>query len=70
MASRVLGRVGVVEVGHLLVPLRGPRAAQVRPRHEGAVASHLELGLEDVGDVGLPLFRRDRSAVVHQEDRD
>ena len=56
MAGRVLGRVGVVEIGHLLVPLRGPRSAQVRPRHEGAVASHLDLGLEDVGEVGLPLL--------------
>ena len=70
MAGRILGGVGIVEIGHLLVPLHGPRAAQVRPRHEGAVASHLELGLERVNDVGLSLWRSDRRAMVHQEDRD
>ena len=54
MAGRILGRVGVVEIRDLLVPLRGPRPAQVRPRHEGAVASHLEFGLEDVGEDRVP----------------
>ena len=27
------------EIGHLLVPIRGSRAAQVRPRNEGALAA-------------------------------
>ena len=53
MAGRVLGRVGVVEVGDLLVPVLGARAAQVRPRHERLLAAHLELRLEGVGEVGL-----------------
>ena len=67
MAGGVLGRVGVVKIGDLLVPLGGLRATQVRPRHKGMVAAHLDLGLEGVGDVGLVLVRR---AVVDEKDRD
>ena len=48
--------------------VRGPRAAQVRPGDERTVAAHLELGLEDVGEVGLALLARDRRTVIHQED--
>ena len=54
MAGCILGGVGVVEISHLLVPFLDPRTAQVRPRHEGTITSHLELGLEHVGEVGLP----------------
>ena len=59
VASRVLGRVGVVEVGDLLVPVLGPRAAQVRPGDEWLVAPDLDLRLEGVGEVGLVLLWRD-----------
>ncbi len=59
-----------MEVGHFLVRLRGPRATQVRPGYEGTIAVHLDLRLEGVGEIGLPLLRFDRRAVVHEEDRD
>ena len=62
----VLRRVGIVQVGDLLVPLLGVRPAQVRPRHEAVVRPHLDLGLEGVGAVGLLLVRR---APVYQEAR-
>ncbi len=67
VAGRVLGRVGVVEIGHLFVPLRGTRAAQVRPWHERVVVAHLDRGLEGVGEVGILLVRR---PVVYEKDRD
>ena len=70
MPGRILGRVGVVQIGDLLVPLRRPRAAQVWPWHEGTVAPHLELRLEGVGGVGLAHPRHDRRPVVDQKDRD
>ena len=66
MAGRVLGRVGVVQVGRLLVPVLGARAAQVGTGDEGPVAPDLQLGLEDVCAIRRIL---DRCAAVHQEDR-
>ena len=66
MPGGVLRRVGIVQVGDLLVPFRGVRPAQVRPRHEAVVRPRLDLGLEGVGTVGLLLVRR---APVHQEAR-
>ena len=47
MAGGVLGRVGVVKIGDLLVPVRPPGTAQVGPRDERLLATHLDLGLED-----------------------
>ena len=36
------GRVGVVQIGDLLVPLLGRHAAKVRTRHERPLAAHLD----------------------------
>ncbi len=64
--GRVLRRVGVVEVGDLVVPFRRVRPAQVRPRHEAPVRPYLDLGLEGISAVGLRLVGR---TPVHQEAR-
>ena len=66
MPGRVLRRVGVVEVGDLVIPFRRVRPSQVRPGHEALVRPHLDLGLEGMGAVGLCLVGR---APVHQEAR-
>ncbi len=67
VARRVLRRVGVVEVGHLLVPVGRERPAQIRPRHEGRISPHLDLRLEGVPDVRVPFVGR---PAVDEEDRD
>src|SRR6266566_8721696 len=67
MAGRVLRRVSVVEVRHLLVPVLGQRTAQVRPWNEWVIAVHVDLSLEGVSQVGILLVR---GAVVYEEDRD
>ena len=66
VAGRVLRRVGVLQVGDLVVPFVGLRAAQVRPRHEAVLAADLELRLEGVGAVGAIGRRR---ATVDEEER-
>ena len=59
-----------MEIGNLVVPFLSMQTAQIRPGHEGAIAAHLDLGLEGVGEVWLSLFRRNGGAMVHEEDRD
>ena len=66
VAGRVLGSVGVVEVGHPVVPVHRPRPARVGPGHERPPAADLDLGLEGVGAVRFPVVRR---TPVHQKDR-
>ena len=66
MTGGVLGGVRVVEIGHLLVPILGPRAAQVGPGHEGALAADLDLGLEGTGEIRVVPVR---AAPVDQEHR-
>ena len=62
-----LGRIRVVQVGHLFVPVLGLRAAQVRSRYEGALALDFDFRLEGVCEVRVVLVR---FAPVHQEDGD
>ena len=68
MARGVLGRVGVVEVRNLLIPLRRTYTTEVRPSHERTIAPYLDLRLEGVGDVG-PFLVRGSEPVVDEEDR-
>ena len=53
VAGRILRGIGVVQIGHLLIPLRRVRAAQVGPRHEPVVRFHFDLGLKGVRAVRL-----------------
>lgn len=48
---------GALQVGHLLVPFRRRSAAQVWPRQEELLAAHVDLRLEDAGDVGVVVVR-------------
>ena len=66
MTGGVLRGVRVVEIGHLLVPVLGPRAAQVGPGHEGMLATDLDLGLEGMGEIRVVPVR---AAPVDQEHR-
>ena len=68
MTRGVLGRVGVVEVRNLFVPLRRAYTTEVRPSHERAIAPYFDLRLEGVGDV-RPFLVRGSEPVVHEEDR-
>ena len=67
MSRRVLGRVGVMEVGHLFVPVARMGTAKVRPWHKRTSRSDLELRLKGVRAVGVDGVRL---ALVHQKDRD
>ena len=62
-----LGRVRVVKIGHLVVPVLGLRPPQVRSGHECMFPSDLDFGLEYIREVGVVLVRW---APVHQEDGD
>ena len=66
MTGGVLWGVRVVEIGHLLVPVLGPRAAQVGPGHEGMLATDLDPGLEGMGKIRVVPVR---VAPVDQEHR-
>ena len=65
VAGRELGRVGVVQIRHALVPVIAGDLAGVGSRDERYRAPHLDLGLEGERLVALAIRRRD--AVVHQE---
>ena len=65
MARRVLRGMGVVEVGHALIPVVRGHLAGVGSRDERHFASHLDLGLKGERLVPLPVGRG--LAVVHQE---
>ena len=62
-----LGRIRVVEIGDLLVPVHGLRVAQVGSGDEGPLALDLDLGLEGVCEVRVVLVRL---APIDQKDRD
>ena len=66
MTGGVLRGVRVVEIGYPLVPVLGPRAAQVGPGHEGMLATDLDLGLEGTGRIRVVPVR---AAPVDQEHR-
>ena len=65
MARRVLRGMGVVEVGHALIPVVRAHLAGVGPRDERHFAPHLDLGLKGERLVSLPVGRG--LAAVHQE---
>ena len=66
VAGGVLGRIGVVQVSHLVVPLRALRSARIRARHERPLAAHFQLRLKREGGIRRCLLFR-WFALVHQE---
>ena len=68
----VLRRVGVVEIGNPVVPLRSRPPAGVGPGNEGLVACDFEFRLEGVGGIGgsgATRLARDGRPIVHEKHR-
>ena len=62
------GGVGVMQIGHPVVPLLVRAGAHIRPRMEGGIGLHRDHGLEGVGRVGIATFGCG-GATVRQEHR-
>ena len=58
MSRGVFGNVGVVQVGHLFVPVLWACPAQIRSRDESALAMHLQFSLKSKGFIRRGLLRR------------
>ena len=69
MPGRELGRVGVMEIGHLFIPLGGIRAAQVRTRHERRLAANLDLWLKRVREIGFAFVGGGGRTAIDEEHR-
>ena len=68
VAHGVLHRVGVLEVGHLLVPVVAVPAPQVWTGNEGLLGVQRQLGLKDIGSIAGHVGRR--LPLVDQENGD
>ena len=66
MTCRVGGRVGIVQVRYLLVPVLGKSTARIELRHELGFTSYLKLHLERIGGIRRVSIT---AALVDQEQR-